>query len=164
MAQQKPKLVYWKQGLAVKASKVYLDANFIVALAHPAHIWHANALALLAHFNERNTGLTLSSLALNEAIYQLMRLREKESDSPEAVPNLSLWLDDILLRSPLLRLFEPPDLAFHRKTLKAIAEHELDPTDAFHYIAARHLNCPLLSNDAGFQKIPDEHLLIVTFF
>jgi predicted nucleic acid-binding protein len=162
MAQQKPKLIYWKPGQAVRASQVYLDANFIVALARTAHIWQTNASALMAHFKERGTTLSLSSLALNEATYQLIRLAEKDETPSDS--NLALRLDDVLLSLPILRPFEPAEPSFHRLTLKAIAELGLDPTDAFHYTAARRLGCPLVSNDAGFQKIPDEHLTLVTFF
>jgi predicted nucleic acid-binding protein len=168
MPVQKPKLIYWKPGQAVRATRVYPDANFIVALGHAGHIWHENAHALLAHFVERGTPLLLSSLALNEAIYQLLRLEEKEAQivpGENPVPlSLALRLEDALFSQPVLRFFEPPAAAFHRQTLKAIAELGLDPTDAFHYTAARHLSCPLVTNDAGFQKIPDSHLTLVTFF
>jgi|GEM_PF-2043951 len=168
MTQQKPKIIYWKPGLAVRGPQVYLDANFIVGLGRPYHIWHATANALLAHLQERNTNLILSSLALNEAIYQLIRLNEKDRDTPESESehenSLTLRLDDVLLKLPQLRPFEPVDPAFHRQTLKAITDLGLDPTDAFHYTAARHLACPIVTNDAGFQKIPDSQLTIVTFF
>ncbi len=179
----KPKIVYWKPGLVVRGVQVYLDANFLVGLARPGHIWHASASGLLASLNQRETRLVLSSLAFNEAIYQLLRLEQKDNQAqtePEAdVADLNLdstptdpappksWaerLDDAALGLPNLTFFEPPDAAFHRQVVRGVRELNLDPTDAFHYAAARRLACPLVSNDVGFQKIPDQNLVVVTFF
>lgn len=170
----KPRIVFWKPGGVVRGKQVYLDANFLVGLSQPDHIWNASARGLLASLLERGTKLVLSSLALNEAIYQLTRLEQKnrtrllemgdiaESDSVESgwASNLNQVLES--LANPVF--FEPPDLAFHQQVIRAVRELNLDPTDAFHYSAARRLACPILSNDVGFQKIPDQNLVVVTFF
>lgn len=164
--------------MVVRGAQVYLDANFLVGLAWPGHIWHASANALRASFAERNTVLVLSSLAFNEAIYQLVRLEQKDRDKYEeegkteedvnTVPSVKgSWaeqLDEAALGLPNLQFFEPPDALFHRQVIRAVRELNLDPTDAFHYAATRRLNCPLVSNDVGFQKIADQNLTIVTFF
>ena len=162
MAQSKPKIVFWKPGGVVKGTQVYLDANFLVALAWPAHIWHTQATNLCSSFKERQTALILSSLALNEAIYQLPRLIEKAA--PEVQLNWNETLSQTLTELPNLRSFEPPNLAFHQAVIRGVHDLHLDPTDAFHYAAARELNCPIVTNDAGFQKIPDQNLTVVTFF
>lgn len=183
MAAAKPKIVFWKPGGVVRGSQVYLDANFLVGLAWAEHIWQNSASALLASLSERKTKLLLSSLALNEAIYQLMRLEEKdrarqaesdeeedweeEGDREEIKPVRLGWaerLDETLLSLPDLAFFEPPDVDFHRQVIRAVRDLNLDPTDAFHYSAARRVGCPLVSNDVGFQKIPDQNLVVVTFF
>jgi predicted nucleic acid-binding protein len=178
MPAQKPKIVYWKPGGAVRAKQVYLDANFLLALSVPEHIWHESASGLLQSFQERNTPLVLSSLALNEVIYQLLRLARRDEETTKAAEEVVTEMDDIqprplswperlneaVLKLPNLKNFEPPDAAFHRQTIKGVSELGLDPTDAFHYAAARALACPLVSNDAGFQKIPDQNLTIVTFY
>jgi predicted nucleic acid-binding protein len=172
----KPKIVFWKPGMVVRGKQVYLDANFLVALAQPGHVWHNSAGALLASLSERATDLVLSSLALNEAIYQLTRLEQKSraslsetaelpaetpsNDAPGWASNLNQALET--LSNPVF--FEPPDLAFHQQVVRAVTELNLDPTDAFHYSAARRLACPILTNDVGFQKIPDMNLVVVTFF
>lgn len=184
MPAQKPKIVYWKAGGVVRAKQVYLDANFLVALSSPEHIWHANACGLLEALQQREIMLVLSSLALNEAIYQLLSL-ERKRDKNQAVLEVELeeenpgqdnrasdiqvlpWYDRLneeVLKLPGLKTFEPPDPSFHRQTIKNVADLGLDPTDAFHYAATRALVCPLVSNDAGFQKIPDQNLTIVTFY
>ncbi len=183
MANQKPKIVYWKPGGAVRAQQVYMDTNFLVGLSEPGHIWHNSAQALLQELEARKINLILSSLALNEAIYQLLSLeqktrkmsKEKEisaldesglGNSGKAESNLP-WPDrltEAVLKLPNLKNFESADNALHRQTIKGVAELGLDPTDAFHYAAARYLNCPLVSNDAGFQKIADQNLTIVTFY
>lgn len=159
MAGQKPKVVYWKPGGVVRGQQVYLDANFLVGLSAPGHIWHSSARGLLAALQSRDMGLVLSSLALNEAIYQLMRL--DEAVGPVRWPD---QISEAVLKLPNLKNFEPPDQTFHRQTMRGVAELGLDPTDAFHYAAARYLNCPLVSNDAGFLKIPDQSLTVVTFY
>ncbi len=173
MAAQKPKIVYWKPGGVVRGKQVYLDANFLVALSAPEHIWHTNARGLQQMLAERELTLILSSLAFNEAIYQLLkRPAPAEAENEEAnssVPRSLLWPDRLsenVLKLPHLKSFEPPDpaLAFHRQTIRGVSELGLDPTDAFHYAAARYLNCPIITNDAGFQKIPDQNLTIVTFY
>jgi predicted nucleic acid-binding protein len=170
MAQSKPKMVYWKEGLAVRGTQVYLDANFMVGLVRTGHVWHVSANALLEHLKQKQINLLLSALALNEAVYQLLRLLEKDKEASEEgqeVANerdLVLRLEEKLLGLSNLRYFEPPNANFHRQTLNAILNYNLDPTDAFHYTVARHLNCPLVSNDAGFQKIPDPNLTIITFY
>lgn len=154
----------------MRGQQVYLDANFLVALSWPAHIWHTSASGLLTSFSERNTRLLLSSLALNEAIYQLMRLEERdkaENNDGEGSTSRQEWpefLDSTLLSLPNIQTFEPPDLDFHRQVIKAVRDLKLDPTDAFHYSAARRLLCPIVTNDTGFQKIPDQNLVVVTFF
>lgn len=172
----KPKIVFWKPGMVVRGKQVYLDANFLVALAQPGHIWHTSAGSLLASLSERDTGLVLSSLALNEAIYQLTRLEQKSQARPpepaefvteltsNTEPGWASHLNQALESLSNLVFFEPPNLAFHRQVIRAVGELNLDPTDAFHYSAARHLACPILTNDAGFQKIPDQNLVVVTFF
>ncbi|MEI6045619.1 MAG: type II toxin-antitoxin system VapC family toxin [Chloroflexota bacterium] len=168
MAIQKPKIVYWKPGGVVRAQQVYLDANFLLSLSLPDHIWHLNASGLLQALQERKITLVLSSLALNEVIYQHLKLARQNLEQP---PNPLLpplpWpdrLNEAVLKLGNLKNFEPPDPAFHRQTIRGVAELGLDPTDAFHYAAARYLNAPLVSNDAGFQKIADQHLTIVTFY
>ncbi len=169
----KPKIVYWKPGGVVRGAQVYLDANFLVGLAWAEHIWHSQATALRDSLVKHSTQMILSSLAFNEAIYQLLRLEEKKrdtaqdalSDTSAVIP--SSWadlLDQSTFNIPNLAYFEPPDAAFHRQVIRAVRELNLDPTDAFHYAATRHLNCPIITNDAGFQKIPDQNLTIVTFF
>lgn len=172
----KPKIVFWKPGGVVRGKQVYLDANFLVGLAQPDHIWHISASGLLASLLERGTNLVLSSLALNEAIYQLTRLEQKnrasllesgEAAGSELLASEPGWagLLNLTLESlSNLVFFEPPDLAFHRQVIRAVGELNLDPTDAFHYSAVRRLACPILSNDVGFQKIPDQNLVVVTFF
>ena len=175
MAQAKPKIVFWKPGVVVRGTQVYLDANFVVGLAWPAHIWHPQAQALLGSLTERATGLVLSSLALSEAIYQLMRLEQKqaapaqpETDQEAPADQLRFgWadrLDEVVNTLPNLRSFEPPDARFHRQVIRAVRDYRLDPTDAFHYTATRQLTCPIITNDVGFQKIPDQNLTVVTFF
>ncbi len=172
----KPKIVFWKPGMVVRGKQVYLDANFLVALAEPGHVWHTSAGALLASLSARATNLALSSLALNEAIYQLTRLEQKNrarlsepgelaaktisNNEPGWAANLKAALESL----SNLVFFEPPDLAFHQQVIRAVSELNLDPTDAFHYSAAHRLACPILTNDAGFQKIPDQNLVVVTFF
>lgn len=165
----KPKIVFWKPGGVVRGKQVYLDANFLVALAHPTHIWHGSAGMLLASLSEQGTRLVLSSLALNEAIYQLIRLEQKNRTEPGAVetnlePGWANQLNQTLstLTNPVF--FEPPDLTFHEQVIRAVGELNLDPTDAFHYSAARRLTCPIVTNDVGFQKISDQNLVVVTFF
>jgi predicted nucleic acid-binding protein len=160
--------------MVVRGKQVYLDANFLVALAQPDHIWHGSAGALLASLLERGTALVLSSLALNEAIYQLTRLEQQgrkklaeTAESEEPFPNEPGWAANLnralgSLGQPVF--FEPPDLTFHRQVIRGVSELNLDPTDAFHYAAARRLAVPILTNDAGFQKIPDQNLVVVTFF
>ncbi len=172
----KPKIVFWKPGGVVRGKQVYLDANFLVGLAQPDHIWHSSASGLLASLLERGTKLVLSSLALNEAIYQLIRLEQKTqarlaesgddagSELAAAGPGWAGLLIQTLESLSNLVFFEPPDLAFHRQVIRAVQELNLDPTDAFHYSAAHRLACPILSNDVGFQKIPDQNLVVVTFF
>jgi predicted nucleic acid-binding protein len=175
----RPKIVFWKPGGVVRGKQVYLDANFLVSLAQPDHIWHSSAHDLLASLLERGTKLVLSSLALNEAIYQLTRLEQKNRarlEEPDEVAGSELltigpgWagmLNQALVSLSLsgnLGFFEPPDMAFHQQVIRAVQELNLDPTDAFHYSAARRLACPILSNDVGFQKIPDQNLVVVTFF
>ncbi len=167
----KPKIVYWKPGGVVRGTQVYLDANFLVGLARPSHIWHTNATALLSSLTERSTRLVLSSLALNEAIYQLLRLEQKDYEQAEEEdalaepgPGWAERLDETTLALPNLNFFEPPDAAFHRQVIRAVRELNLDPTDAFHYSAARRLACPIVTNDVGFQKISDQNLTVVTFF
>ncbi len=168
MAQPKPKIVFWKPGTLVRGEQVYLDANFLVALAGPDHIWHRQATALQQSLAERQTGLVLSTLALNEAIYQLQRLAQKAP--PARIENesgLQNWQDrlsEVVENMPNFRAFEPPGAAFHRQVIRAVSDLALDPTDAFHYAATRHLNCPIITNDAGFQKIADQNLTIVTYF
>jgi predicted nucleic acid-binding protein len=172
MVQSKPKIVYWKEGLAVRGTQVYLDANFVVGLLRVNHVWHNTANALLEHLNQKQINLVLSSLALNEAIYQLLRLTEKDKenagtvDPPEKSGEREILskIEESLFSAVNLCYFEAPNTNFHRQTLNAIFNYGLDPTDAFHYAAARHLNCPLVSNDAGFQKIPDPNLTLITFF
>jgi predicted nucleic acid-binding protein len=176
----RPKIVFWKPGGVVRGKQVYLDANFLVGLAQPDHIWHSSAYGLLASLLERGTKLVLSSLALNEAIYQLTRLEQKNrarleepgeaagenellTDGPGWAGMLNQTLDSLSISGHLV-FFEPPDLAFHRQVIRAVMELNLDPTDAFHYSAAHRLACPILSNDVGFQKIPDQNLVVVTFF
>ncbi|MBN9388919.1 MAG: type II toxin-antitoxin system VapC family toxin [Chloroflexi bacterium] len=170
----RPKIVFWKPGMVVRGKQVYLDANFLVALAQPDHIWHSSAGALLESLLERNTALVLSSLALNEAIYQLTRLEQKNrkklaeaGEAEETFPTEPSWAASLnraleSLGQPVF--FEPPDLAFHQQVIRGVGELNLDPTDAFHYAAARRLAVPILSNDVGFQKIPDQNLVVVTFF
>lgn len=155
MASSKPKIVYWKPGMVVRGKRVYLDANFLVGLANSEHIWNTSATLLLASFKERGTILVLSSLAFNEAIYQLSRLSEDD------------WYEHLiinLLSYINLSFFEPPDAAFNLDLIRVIREFKLDPTDAFHYCAARKIGCPLVTNDVGFQKIADQSLTLVTFF
>jgi predicted nucleic acid-binding protein len=168
VAAAKPKIVYWKPGGVVRGTQVYLDANFLVGLARPDHIWHASASALRDSLAERGTKLVLSSLAFNEVIYQLLRLEQKDSLQTEEEPALTTnWperLDEATLSLPNLSFFEPPDAAFQRQVIRAVYELKLDPTDAFHYAAARRLACPIVTNDVGFQKIPDQNLTIITFF
>lgn len=181
MANPKPKIIYFRPGMAVRASQVYMDANFLVALSRPAHVWHGNATALLASLQERNIKLNLSSLAFNEAVYQALRLAQRDQTtqednndsgvlfSPEenTTKNYSPalgWFDTVLLDLPNLQFFEPPNARLHHRTLHAITEFGLDPTDAFHYEAAHRLNCPLVTNDVQFQRIPDPNLTIITFF
>ena len=168
MAAARPKIVYWKPGGVVRGTQVYLDANFLVGLARPDHIWQASARALRDSLVERGTKLVLSSLAFNEVIYQLLRLEQKDSAQTENEPvpgsNWPERLDEAALGLPNLSFFEPPDAAFHRQVIRAVYDLKLDPTDAFHYAAARHLACPIVTNDVGFQKIPDQNLTIVTFF
>ncbi|MDB5079660.1 MAG: Ribonuclease VapC [Chloroflexi bacterium] len=169
----KPKIVFWKPGGVVRGKQVYLDANFLVGLAQPGHIWNSSACGILASLSERGTKLVLSALALNEAIYQLDRLEQKNRARPgdtgsNEPPSLETgWaarLEQALESLSNLVFFEPPDLDFHRQVIRAVGELNLDPTDAFHYTAARRLACPILSNDVGFQKIPDQNLVVVTFF
>jgi predicted nucleic acid-binding protein len=168
VAAAKPKIVYWKPGGVVRGTQVYLDANFLVGLARPDHIWHASASALRDSLVERATKLILSSLAFNEVIYQLLRLEQKDKDQSEAEPapgaNWPERLDKAVLSLSNLSFFEPPDAAFHRQVSRAVYDLKLDPTDAFHYAATRRLACPIVTNDAGFQKIPDQNLTIITFF
>ena len=167
----KPKIVFWKPGLVVRGKQVYLDANFLVALAQPDHVWHQSAGAIQASLAERSTNLVLSSLALNEAIYQLTRLEQKnraksgeDGDASNNTPGWGVQLNLALESLKNVVFFEPPDLAFHQQVIRAVNELNLDPTDAFHYSAAKRLGCPILSNDVGFQKIPDQNLVVVTFF
>ena len=152
----------------MRGTQVYLDANFLVGLARPDHIWHASACALRDSLAERGTRLVLSSLAFNEVIYQVLRLEQKDSapaeNEPAQVANWPERLDEAVLGLPNLSFFEPPEAAFHRQVIRAVYDLKLDPTDAFHYAAARHLACPIVTNDVGFQKIPDQNLTIVTFF
>lgn len=167
--------------MAVRASQVYLDANFLVALSRPTHVWHNTAEALLANLQERNIKLNLSSLAFNEAVYQVLKLAQRDQPSQQDIiteaalfdpeentaKNYSSalgWLDTVLLDSPNLQFFEPPNARLHHRTIQAITEYGLDPTDAFHYEAAHRLNCPIITNDVQFQRIPDPNLTIVTFF
>jgi predicted nucleic acid-binding protein len=168
MASQKPKIVYWKPGGVVRAQQVYLDANFLLALSVPEHIWHNNAKGLLQVLQERKITLMLSSLALNEVIYQLLKLaRQPSLEETNPLPPPLPWpdrLNEAVLKLDNLKNFEPTELAFHRQTIRGVAELGLDPTDAFHYAAAHYLNCPIVTNDAGFQKIADQHLTIVTFY
>jgi predicted nucleic acid-binding protein len=185
----KPKVIYFKSGgMVVRASQVYLDANFLVALSRPTHIWHTNAKALLASLQERHTKLNLSALAFNEAIYQLLRLAQRDTENPdtledgEPTPLFNTTsdtatassnrhyasvlgrLDNTVLSLPDLQFFEPPNAKLHHRTLLTIVEFGLDPTDAFHYEAAHRLNCPIVTNDVQFQRIPDPNLTVVTFF
>ena len=162
----------------IRATQVYLDANFLVALSRPAHIWHANAQALQTALQERQVKLNLSALAFNEAIYQLVRLAQRDEAGNAYAPDEALFgagetknyapaltrLDETVLNLPGLQFFEPPNAKMHRRVLRAISELELDPTDAFHYEAAHRLNCPLVSNDVQFQRVPDPNLTIITFF
>ncbi len=172
MAGAKPKLVFWKPGLVVRAAQVYLDANFLVALAWPEHIWHASATGLSAAMQARGTRLILSSLAFNEAIYQLIKLAEKEqSRRSEAAGfdngaelNWHSSLDRAVAGLATLDFFEPANISFQRQVIRAVRDLNLDPTDAFHYAAAARLNCPIVTNDVGFQKLPDANLTVVTFF
>jgi predicted nucleic acid-binding protein len=199
--------------MVVRGEQVYLDANFLVAIAWQPHIWHASANVLQEHLAERNIKLTLSSLALNEAIFQLKSLEQKarqkadakpapvaapqpsaetEEDDldfyddededdyarynprykpvpqpPAPKPNIPEWssaLELALGKLPNVVQFEPPDLDFHRAVINGVRKMRLDPTDAFHYAAARRLNCPIVTNDAGFQRIGDVNLVVVTFF
>ncbi len=142
----------------------------MVALANPDHIWHTNAWGLLESLQSRNTSLLISSLALNEVIYQLLYLEKKvepPAEESETLPTWNRWPDRVnenILKLSNLKIFEPPGLDFHRQTIKGVTEWGLDPTDAFHYAAAHSLNCPIITNDAGFQKIPDQNLVIVTFY
>jgi len=98
----KPRIVFWKPGGVVRGKQVYLDANFLVGLAQPDHIWNASARGLLASLLERGTNLVLSSLALNEAIYQLTRLEQKnrarlaesnETSENEALSSEPGWVE-----------------------------------------------------------------------
>lgn len=198
--------------MVVRGEQVYLDANFLVAIAWQPHIWNASARVLQEHLAERNIKLTLSSLALNEAIFQLKSLeqkaRQKTADAPAPQPvtkdedtddldefydddddeddfarynprhkpvpvpppprsNVPEWssaLELALGNLPNVVQFEPPDLDFHRAVINGVRKLRLDPTDAFHYAAARRLNCPIVTNDAGFQRIGDASLVVVTFF
>lgn len=173
----KPKVIYFKDGMSVRASQVYVDANFVVALSRPVHIWHMQAQALVAALQERGTKINLSSLAFNEAIYQLLRLAQKDQNEDATAslppvqddinPHYALvlnQLDEAVLSLPLLQLFEPPNPKLLRRALHSVVEYKLDPADAFHYEAARRLNCPLVTNDVQFQKIPDPNFTVVTFF
>jgi predicted nucleic acid-binding protein len=168
VAVAKPKIVFWKPGGVVRGTQVYLDANFLVGLARPDHIWHASASALREALAERGTRLVLSSLAFNEVIYQLLRLEQKDASQAEnelaSGMNWPERLEAAALDLPNLSFFEPPDAAFHRQVIRGVYDLKLDPTDAFHYAAAHHLACPIVTNDVGFQKIPDQNLTIVTFF
>jgi predicted nucleic acid-binding protein len=142
----------------------------VVGLVRTGHVWHNSAKALLEYLKQKPLTIQLSALALNEAIYQLLRLNDKEKAQDETEETVDREreilrrLEEALFSAPNLKYFEPPNTNFHRQTLNAIFSYKLDPTDAFHYTAARHLNCPLVSNDAGFQKILDPNLTIITFF
>jgi len=168
MAAQKPKIIYWKPGGVIKAQQVYLDANFLLALSVPGHLWHTQARGLLEALQARNTALVLSSLALNEVIYQLLRLHRQQEEAGLTDGSITLpWqdrLNETVLKLPNLKHFEPGEAAFHRQTIRGVSELGLDPTDAFHYEAAHRLNCPLVSNDVQFQRVPDPNLTIITFF
>lgn len=217
MAVGKPKIILWKPGTVVRNPKIYLDANFLVGLAWPWHVWNSSANLMLAHLAEQQTGLALSSLAMNEAIFQLKSFEQKANQkqaalqneavkqaetskadlgqeeefddnddndyadepdlrryrlkpaktSPVAKPKSPQWpdlLEQMLAKLPNLGFFEPDDTAFHLEVIRAVHQFKLDPTDAFHYAAAKQLDCPILTNDAGFQKIPDAGLTVITFF
>lgn len=214
MAAGKPKIILWKPGIVVRNPKIYLDANFLVGLAWPWHVWNSSANLMLAHLAEQQTQLALSSLAMNEAIFQLKSFEQKANqkqaalqnetakviETPETAPNLEEDFDDndyadepnlrqyrlksaktspvakpkapqwpglleqMLEKLPNLSFFEPADTAFHLEVIRAVHQFKLDPTDAFHYAVAKQLGCPILTNDAGFQKIPDSGLTVITFF
>lgn len=161
-----------RSGTATWPAQVYLDANFLVT----AHFGVLETPYLLTEFQARSISLYISSLALDEAWWALLRewvsrdrgtrlTRSYLKDHPDLLshyhPELKQFTDEIFnwtnavfVATPEPRADSESVRAFILGSLERLNSEQLAPRDAFHLsILQGHSLSAIVTEDKDFDSI-----------
>lgn len=162
--------------------RVYPDTNFLISFYIPNHQWFKNATTLLAELTIQKVEIVLSLLTIDEALYQLLKLKyEDQNGKGSWIKNQPLKTDtqvcarlhselDLFIKSlwkiPNISLLDQARKSFDivDDVLRNIASYSLGPRDAFHLsiLMAEGLDM-ILTNDNDFDRVLNPAIQVVHF-
>ncbi len=146
---------------------LYWDASFIIHVAHKDGHWHKECLAFGVRLNESETVSYVSTLALDEAWFNLLQMMIDDdypdkrfwrvvNDDPAVVTNYIDRLETItndIYANPRIRVVSVASRAA-RLALKNMREFHLLPRDAMHLAAMRQYRIEhIVTTDADFLPV-----------